>query len=92
MIMNSIVGYFVTATVVLIIAVMWRRPRVAAGLVILCGLVPFFLMSWTVEPFRDRGTWLLGVAIVAALVLVGCTAQLALVEARRSRAQDQLGT
>ena len=81
--MNQNVGYATTFVVALAIVLYWRKPKIATLIVVVAQFLPVFLLSWTVEPYVGRAAWMYGSIALAALVFCGCTAQLALTEARR---------
>lgn len=82
--MNEYVGYGFTALVCVSIALFWRRPKLACMAVLVGGMVPVAALTWVEGPFQSqRGLWMFGVIALALVVYIGCTAQLALSEARR---------
>jgi hypothetical protein len=85
MAMNDYIGYGFTAVACLAIFLFWRQPKIAVAIVSAAGLLPLFLLKWGSDSYPHKGTWLLGVIAISAVVYIGCAAHLALDLARRSQ-------
>ena len=80
--MNQYFAYAFAVVVVLCISYLAKKPRLVFLGILTSGLLPLFLLRWVVEPFHQRGWWLVMVIFLAGILYIACTAQLALSTAK----------
>jgi hypothetical protein len=80
--MNQYFAYAFAIVVVLCISLLAHKPKLVFLVILTVGLSPLFFLRWVVEPFHQRGWWLVMVVVLAGIMYIACTAQLALSIAR----------